>query len=250
MKKAKTVRTLSTKELREIKQWLEKNFGQPPGSQSPEDAVLSCQPSVRNFGRYASISSCGVTIYNAAQLISMMAPASGWSHTDSGEEVSLPEVHTALFSDLKKRIAANDHAFFECLSIMLKHRKKGCRIAELPWRSIKKHSNATFKPSSMSLAREMEFAVFHVLRKRAPLSFLGDDPHKFSNAAVTRKELRKALRECQKRHLESLGRDAGDGMLCRISEFDLSRCLSRTESGRFLARFMAEPRIAQQRRKP
>lgn len=248
MKKTKAVRILSPKELREIKAWLEKSFGQPPKSQSPEDASLSCQPSERNFGRYASASSSGITIYNAAQLISMMNPKAVWSY--NGEEISLPKVHTALFSDLKKRIAANDHAFFECLAIMLKHRKKGRRIAELPWRSIKKHSNATLKPSSMSLAREMEFAVFHVLRKRAPLSFLGDDPDQFSNAAVTRKELREALRECQKRHLESLGRDAGDGMLCRISEFDLSRCLSRTESGRFLARFMAESRIAQQRRKP
>lgn len=242
MKKTKTVRILSLVELREIKAWLEKNGG--PRSQSFEDAILLGKPSERSFGRYASSETSGVTIADAAQLISITT--SGWFHADSGEEVSLPEVHTAIFADLKRRIAANDHAFFECVAIMLKHRKKG-RIAEMPWRSIKKHADASSRLSSMSLAREMEFAVFDVLRKRVPL--LGDDPQKATHTAVTRNELREALRERQKRHLEKLGRDAGAGMLCQISQFDLSRCLNKTDSGRFLTRFMAEQPIARKRRK-
>jgi hypothetical protein len=87
----------------------------------------------------------------------------------------------------------------------------------------------------------MEFAAFHVLRRRTPLDFLFDDPTKATKSAVTRKELREALRQFQK--------SEGVSVPDRISEPQLSGLLHTTEAGRFLVPLMHEQPIMKRKQK-
>lgn len=244
MKKNKKERILSPEELGEIKDWLKKAWksaGPTPVMTGFADLILSGKPSERSFGRYAHSSTSGSKIAQASRLISVMETR--LVHCDSELEQDVPnEVHVAIFEEFKGRIATNDHSFFECVAIMLRHRsEKKTPIAEMDWRSIKKHADAPSKPlARMTLPRAMEIAVFQVLRKRAPLIFWGDDPKMACNTAVRRSELRAALQGA----LRHEGITSG-----RITDSQMSQLLHGTPEGRFLVPFMQERPIMKRKQK-
>lgn len=239
MKKDRKPRALTSKELERIRAWLKEAWesgGTAPICSDFGDLFLLGTPNRRTYWRYAESETSSPTIATAATFISRMGRS--LINQDSGDEEPIPaKVHKAIFEELRKLTALNDFEFFECVAIMLRHRREKKRpIAELDWRSIKKHAASLPKqPERMTLARAMEFAVFGVLRKRVGLKFLGDETTPACTTAVTRKELREALRQVQKTQ--------GGHVPDRISEPQLSDLLNNTESGRFLVPLMHEQPI-------
>ncbi len=239
MKQTKKARVLSPQQFREIREWLKKAWksgGSTAVSSDCDDLLLHGRPNAQYFGRYAHSSTSSETIAAAASFISLME--SRLVRFDNNTEVKISSrVHEAVFEKLQNRIASNDHPFFECVAIMLRHRQeKKTPVAQMDWRSIKKHAPSRSKPlPKMTLPSAMEFAAFHVLRKRVPLAFLGDDPNKCCNTAVTREELRKALRLTLRAH--------GHPNPGRVTDPQLSLLLHTTAAGQFLIPLMQEKPI-------
>lgn len=245
MKKGRKPRTLTSKEFQRIRAWLKEAWesgGTAPVCSDFADLFLAGTPNKRWYGRYAKSETSSPIIAAAATFISRMGGS--LIDADSGEQEPIPpKVHKVIFEELRERTALNDFEFFECVSIMLRHRREKKKpISEMDWRSIKKHAfNSTKPPVKMTLARAMEYAAFHVLRRRTPLNFLGDDITTACKSALTRKELREALRQFQKTQ--------GVRVPDRISEPQLSVLLNNTESGRFLVPLMHEQPIMNRKQK-
>lgn len=234
MKQDNKPRTLKRSELKRISDWLkaawEKAGAGRPACNDFEDLFMAGPPSNQGYGRYAQAETSSPTIAAAATFICRMGGS--LIHGDSPEPIP-PEAHKAIFEEMRKRTESNDFEFFECVAIMLRHRREKKKpIAKLEWRSIKKFATGQSRqPEMMTLKKDMEPVVFQVLLKRARRQFFESKREKNCTTAVTRKELREALRKFQK----SQGRSPDI-----ISEPNLSTLLTSTESGRFLHPFMQE----------
>ena len=242
MKQDDKPRTLKRSELKRISDWLkaawERAGAGRPACNNFEDLFLAGPPSDQGYGRYAQSETSSPTIAAAATFICRLGGS--LIHGDSPEPIP-PEAHKAIFEEMRKRTELNDFEFFESVAIMLRHRREKRKpIAKLEWRSIKKFATGqSRRPEMMTLKKDMEPVVFQVLRKRVRRQFFGSKREKNCTSAVTRKELREALREYQK----SQGRSPD-----RISEPNLSTLLTSTESGRFLQPFMQEQQAIPKRK--
>lgn len=242
MKKTKTVRTLEPKELKRISDWLDAAWERAgagrPACNDLADLFLAGPPSKQGYGRYAQSETSSPTIAAAATFICRMGGS--LIHGDSPEPIP-PEAHKAIFEEMRKRTELNDFEFFESVAIMLRHRREKKKpIAKLEWRSIKKFATGQSRqPDMMTLKKDMEPVVFQVLLRRGRRHFFGDVNEVDCENAVTREELREALRAYQK----SQGRSPDI-----ISEPNLSTLLTSTESGRFLHPFMQEQQAIPKRK--
>jgi hypothetical protein len=239
----KCPRTLTNEELAEIHNWLRQKWKEAgPGTHRPSLAHMAMDASLPEqiYGRYAEANTSSPLIVDAASFISRMSV----QQSDFGGKPVEPQndLFRLQFLDLQKKVETNQSEFFECVAIMLKHLKKnqGAKIADIEWRKLKKFCPTGKSPrqpsKSVTVSEEaIEYAAFHVLVLRAPLTEGGWEPNPKVNTAVTRSELRKALRIFQKRE--------GMPHPSQISESELSNCLNKTESGRFLKPLMAEQPI-------